>query len=115
MYARRASRSAASTRAASSVAQRSSEAPSSSSGSPPALPASATEMPHPFPPKASFDGGDLDCGSGLLLLIRRHIDPLAPGELLEFRSTEISVEEDFPAWCRMTGNELVSTTRGDRQ
>jgi len=29
------------------------------------------------------------------------------GQLLEFRSTEISVEEDFPAWCRMTGNELV--------
>jgi 5-methyltetrahydropteroyltriglutamate--homocysteine methyltransferase len=23
-------------------------------------------------PDASFDGGDLDCGSGLLLLIRKH-------------------------------------------
>lgn len=65
-------------------------------------------MPHPFPAKVSFDGGDLDCGSGLLLLIRRHIDPLAPGELLEVRSREISVGEDLPAWCRMTGNELVS-------
>src|SRR6266850_5275124 len=66
---------------------------------------------HRFEPDASFDGGDLDCGNGLLLLIRQHMDPLGRGELLEFRSTEISVEEDFPAWCRMTGNELVSWTK----
>jgi 5-methyltetrahydropteroyltriglutamate--homocysteine methyltransferase len=70
---------------------------------------------HPFEPDARFDGGDLDCGNGLLLLIRQHIDPLARGQLLEFTSTEISVEEDVPAWCRMTGNELVSVTRRDRQ
>ncbi len=70
---------------------------------------------HPYEADASFDGGDLDCGNGLLLLIRQHIDPLGPGQLLEFRSTEISVEEDFPAWCRMTGNELVSLTRDGRQ
>lgn len=63
---------------------------------------------HPHPPRASFDGGDLDCGSGLLLLIRKHIDPLAPGELLEVVSRELSVGDDLPAWCRLTGNELVS-------
>ncbi len=62
-------------------------------------------------PDASFDGGTLDCGSGLLLLIRRHIDPLAPGQLLEVRSAEASVEDDLPAWARLTGNELVSRTR----
>jgi len=66
---------------------------------------------HSFEPDASFDGGDLDCGNGLLLLIRQHMDPLERGGLLEFRSTEISVEADFPAWCRMTGNELVSWTK----
>jgi 5-methyltetrahydropteroyltriglutamate--homocysteine methyltransferase len=59
----------------------------------------------------SFDGGDLDCGNGLLLLIRKHIDPLSRGGLLEIRSTEISVEEDLPAWCRLTGNELISFVR----
>jgi 5-methyltetrahydropteroyltriglutamate--homocysteine methyltransferase len=63
----------------------------------------------------AFDGGDLDCGNGLLLLIRQHIDPLAPGQLLEIRSTEISVDEDLPAWCRMTGNELLSWTRQGNQ
>jgi len=66
---------------------------------------------HLFLPAASFDGGDLDCGSGLLLLIRKHIDPLEPGQLLEFKSTDASVEEDLPAWCRLTRNELVSRTR----
>src|SRR5688572_4385746 len=69
---------------------------------------------HPLPPDVSFDGGDLDCGNGLLLLIRRHIDPLEPGRLLEIRSTEPSVEEDLPAWARLTGNELVSRTRVGR-
>src|SRR4029077_6891910 len=39
----------------------------------------------------------------------------APGQLLEFRSTEISVEEDFPAWCRLTGNALVSFVRAGKQ
>jgi 5-methyltetrahydropteroyltriglutamate--homocysteine methyltransferase len=63
---------------------------------------------HAHHPDVSFDGGDLDCGSGLLLLIRSHIDPLPRGGLLEILSTEISVKEDLPAWCRLTGNALVS-------
>jgi len=66
------------------------------------------ETSHPYPSDAAFDGGALDCGSGLLLLIRQQIDPLAEGRLLEIRSAEPSVREDLPAWCRMTGNELVS-------
>ncbi|EMD98654.1 5-methyltetrahydropteroyltriglutamate--homocysteine methyltransferase [Pseudomonas stutzeri] len=70
---------------------------------------------HSQQPDVSFDGGDLDCGNGLLLLIRKHIDPLPRGGLLEIRSTEISVDEDLPAWCRLTGNELVSWTKQQRQ
>jgi len=70
---------------------------------------------HAQPPDVSFDGGDLDCGNGLLLLIRKHIDPMARGQLLEIRSTEISVDEDLPAWCRLTGNDLVSWTKDGRQ
>lgn len=72
-------------------------------------------MQHPQQPDVSFDGGDLDCGNGLLLLIRRHIDPLERGGLLEIRSTEISVDEDLPAWCRMTGNALVSFVKEGKQ
>ena len=48
---------------------------------------------HPLEADVSFDGGDLDCGNGLLLLIRQHIDPLERGQLLEFRSTEISEDK----------------------
>jgi len=70
---------------------------------------------HELSSDVSFDGGDLDCGNGLLLLIRKHIDPLDRGGLLEIQSTEISVDEDLPAWCRMTGNELVSWTKQGRQ
>ena len=70
---------------------------------------------HSHQSDVSFDGGDLDCGNGLLLLIRKHIDPLPRGGLLEIRSSEISVEEDLPAWCRLTGNELLSWTKQDRQ
>lgn len=70
---------------------------------------------HTLHADTAFDGGDLDCGNGLLLLIRRHIDPLPRGGLLEIRSTEISVDEDLPAWCRMTKNELVSWTKEGRQ
>jgi 5-methyltetrahydropteroyltriglutamate--homocysteine methyltransferase len=63
--------------------------------------------PRDLVPSARFDGGALDCGSGLLLLIRQNIDPLREGELLEIASSESSVCEDLPAWCRMTGNDLV--------
>ncbi len=66
---------------------------------------------HSIAPDQRFDGGDLDCGNGLLLLIRKHLDPLRPGEHLEILSTETSVDEDLPAWCRLTHNELVSKVR----
>ena len=71
---------------------------------------------HAHEPDAGFDGGDLDCGGGLLLLIRRHIDPLEPGSLLEILSTDSTVEVELPAWSRLTNNELVSWTRnGNRR
>lgn len=70
---------------------------------------------HSEQPDVSFDGGDLDCGNGLLLLIRKHIDPLPRGGVLEIRSREISVDEDLPAWCRLTGNDLISWTRQGNQ
>ena len=75
-------------------------------------PSAEQDVPNP---DVSFDGGDLDCGGGLLLLIRRHIDPMARGGLLEILSTDTSVEGDLPAWCRLTGNELVSWTKNDKQ
>jgi uncharacterized OsmC-like protein/TusA-related sulfurtransferase len=62
---------------------------------------------------ALCDGGNLDCGSGLLLIIREAMRPLSPGGLLEVRSREISVKEDLPAWCRLVGHSLVAVHPGD--
>jgi len=42
---------------------------------------------HPFAADVSFDGGDLDCGNGLLVLNRQHMGAMALGQLLECRST----------------------------
>jgi TusA-related sulfurtransferase len=66
-------------------------------------------------PDVVVDGGDLDCGTGLLLIIRRAMNQLQQGQVLEIDSTEISVREDLPAWCRMTQNEyLTALDGGDR-
>ena len=62
---------------------------------------------------ATCDGGDLDCGSGLLLIIRNAMLPLPPGGVLEVRSREISVKEDLPAWCRLVGHTLVAVQPGE--
>lgn len=62
---------------------------------------------------ASIDGGDLDCGSGLLLIIRSAMAPLGAGELLLVKSREISVREDLPAWCRLVGHSLLDERAGD--
>jgi uncharacterized OsmC-like protein/TusA-related sulfurtransferase len=64
------------------------------------------------PPDARVDGGDLDCGSGLLLIIRSAMAPLPAGGVLEVTSRERSVREDLPAWCRMVGHQLLAV--GDR-
>lgn len=64
-------------------------------------------------PQAVCDGGDLDCGSGLLLIIKKTMDPIAPGEILEVRSRERTVAEDLPAWCRMVKHQFLGSQPGE--
>ncbi|MEO6595521.1 MAG: OsmC family protein [Planctomycetota bacterium] len=64
-------------------------------------------------PHATCDGGDLDCGSGLLLIIRSAMAPIPPGGVLLVKSREVSVREDLPAWCRMVGHRLLAETPAD--
>jgi uncharacterized OsmC-like protein/TusA-related sulfurtransferase len=64
-------------------------------------------------PDATCDGGDLDCGSGLLLIIRSAMAPLSPGGVLLVKSREVSVREDLPAWCRMVGHGLLAEQPGE--
>ena len=68
---------------------------------------------HPVEPDSSFDGGDLHCGNGLLLLIRKHIDPLERGQVLEILASDPTVHEELSSWCRLTENELVSVLQLD--
>jgi TusA-related sulfurtransferase/uncharacterized OsmC-like protein len=64
-------------------------------------------------PDMVFDGGDLDCGSGLILLIREHMLKTPVGGILEMRSREPTVADDLPPWCRMSGHEYLGTEAGD--
>ncbi len=60
-----------------------------------------------FVPDVVFDGGDLDCGSGLILLIRENMAQTPIAGILEMRSREPTVAGDLPPWCRMAGHEYL--------
>ena len=46
-----------------------------------------------------------------VLRTNRKLRELASGGLLKVRATDPATEQDFPAFCRQTGHELVSSTR----
>lgn len=58
-------------------------------------------------PDRTFDGGDLDCGSGLVLLLRENMLKIPVGGTLEMKSREPTVRDDLPPWCRMTGHDYL--------
>tara|TARA_R110002072_G_scaffold46591_10_gene129265 strand:- start:310139 stop:310912 length:774 start_codon:yes stop_codon:yes gene_type:complete len=58
-------------------------------------------------PAHVLDGGALDCGSGLVLLIREHMMQVPDGDVLEMRSVEPTVRDDLPPWCRMVGHQFL--------
>ncbi|GIK38966.1 MAG: hypothetical protein BroJett011_27990 [Chloroflexota bacterium] len=62
---------------------------------------------------AFYDAGDLGCAYGPLNEIAGLMRSLLPGQTMEVRATNPSVAVDLPAWCRLTGHELV-TRQGDR-
>jgi hypothetical protein len=64
-------------------------------------------------PDRVFDGGDLDCGSGLSLMIREHMLAVPLGGLLEMRSREPTVGDDLPPWCRLSGHEYLGFLPGE--
>ncbi len=64
-------------------------------------------------PDNMFDGGDLDCGSGLILLIRDAMRQVPVDGILEMRSRERTVSDDLPPWCRMSGHEYLGKLSGE--
>jgi len=63
-------------------------------------------------PARVFDGGDLDCGSGLALLIRENMLAVPMGEVLEMVSREPTVADDLPPWCRLSGHRFLGSLPG---
>ena len=60
--------------------------------------------------RLEYDATGLLCPLPVLRANRKMRD-LGPGGLLTVRATDPAAEQDFPAYCRQTGNELVSTAR----
>ncbi len=63
-------------------------------------------------PDVIFDGGNLDCGSGLILFIRENMIKTPVNGILEMRSREPTVANDLPPWCRMAGHEFLGREEG---
>ncbi len=57
-------------------------------------------------PADHWDAGHMGCGE-LVLQLRVRLSRLGPGELLELTALDLGAREDLPAWCRMTGHELL--------
>jgi TusA-related sulfurtransferase len=64
-------------------------------------------------PDHVLDGGDLDCGSGLVLLLREHMLRVPVGGLLEMKSREPTVADDLPPWCRLVGHTYLGSALGE--
>jgi tRNA 2-thiouridine synthesizing protein A len=56
---------------------------------------------------AEWDAGNLGCGD-LVLELRNRMHILKPGQILKLKATDSGAPEDLPAWCRMTGHDLIS-------
>ena len=58
-------------------------------------------------PDATLDAGEAGCGE-LTLLIFQTMKTLAPGQTLAVSAYDLAAAMDIPAWCRSTGNQLLS-------
>ena len=57
--------------------------------------------------KQRWDAGDMGCGQ-LVFELRTRLSQMQPGDRLEVVAHDEGAPTDLPAWCRMTGHELVS-------
>jgi tRNA 2-thiouridine synthesizing protein A len=55
---------------------------------------------------AGWDAGEMGCGE-LVIQLKIRLRGLRSGELFHLVAHDPGAREDIPAWCRLTGNELV--------
>jgi TusA-related sulfurtransferase len=63
-------------------------------------------------PAEIVDGGDLDAGNGLLLLLRNVVNRIEAGQVLELRSRIPKARGDIADWCRLNQVELIDVVDG---
>ena len=54
-----------------------------------------------------WEANDMGCGQ-LVFELARQLETVDPGDQLEVITHEPGAKVDLPAWCRMTGHELVA-------
>ena len=64
-------------------------------------------------PASVLEAGDLDCGSGLVLLLRETMAAVPEGAVLEMKSREPTVRDELPPWCDMVGHEFLGELEGE--
>jgi tRNA 2-thiouridine synthesizing protein A len=57
--------------------------------------------------KERWEAGGIGCGR-LVMELHNRIRRMAPGDTLEIVADDPGASTDLPAWCRMTGNTLLS-------
>lgn len=57
---------------------------------------------------ATWDAGDMGCGE-LIIELRNRLISLPAGTEFALVAHDPGAREDIPAWCRLTGHELVQT------
>ena len=59
-----------------------------------------------IPVTDEWDAGHMGCGE-VIILLRKRMQKLNPGEIFKLTSQDLGAPEDLPAWCRMTGRRLL--------
>jgi len=79
-------------------------------------PSKGFAMPHPATNSTAFlDAAGEACGT-VTPLIKGALAPLQPGQVLEVLAHDPATRVGVPAWCRLTGHELVnSVAESDRR
>jgi tRNA 2-thiouridine synthesizing protein A len=57
-------------------------------------------------PDAFRDTDEMGCGS-LMIALMKAIRPLQVGQILQVRACDPGAPEDIPAWCRLSGHQLL--------
>lgn len=62
--------------------------------------------PADLPVHRRYEAGSTLCGE-LALALRRELDHVPPGAVLEVVAHDSAARHDLPAWCELTGHALV--------